>query len=222
MTLSPSGISMTRCRPSRRKTRDRPGHQVRHRFLIFLPAFIPLGIRHSRLLDTTACLGGRRTKMLTAAASAPRLGIRFTPPRWAQRDRHPHTFRMRALPHLIHGSRVTCPTAWALKSRRRLCLLRIHGTADAGASFVPPCWRSPQYSGCSTPRSHTVTYIPQFLSFSSELLHNGRRISRISLYNDGEHVFPPGFGNHTATEYACGGLIDVLNSGKDLIVRTEW
>ena len=45
------------------------------------------------------------------------------------------------------------------------------------------------------------------------------------MYNDcscGEHVFPSGFGDHMASDYACG-FIDhrcriQLKSGKDLIV----
>ena len=165
---------MTRCLPSPRKTPHR--HQVHHRFLFFLPAIarIPLVIRRSHLLDTTAYLGRRcpRTKTFTAATSAPRLGIRFTPhhsPRWARRGRHPQTFRMRVLPRLssneIHGLlKRSRPTARALRSRR-LCSLRIHGRVDA-KSFAPGQSRHLRIPFASH-HNHTPCHaIPQFSSFS--------------------------------------------------------
>ena len=173
---------MTRCcHPGRRKTLDY--HQAR-------PRRVPLGIWHYLLADTTARLGRPylRTKMLTAAvaALAPRLVIRFTPhhsPQWA---RHPQTFRrwLYLVSNGIHGpfkrTRVRCPIARAPKSRR-LCSRRTHGRADTNRARV---------GGHLTYHNHAPLHTAIFKLLVRAC--QGRRISRISVYNDcscGEHVF---------------------------------
>jgi hypothetical protein len=176
---------MTRCyHPGRRKTTD---------YHLPRPRCVLLGIWHSHLADTTARLGRPwlRTKTAAAAAAAlaPRLGIRFTPHHSPQWPRHPQTFRRSLyLPsNAIHGpfkrTRVACQTPRALKSRR-LCLLRTHGRAERALADTTLFHFAPYHI-------HTPLHTAIFKLLVR--VCQGRKISRISVYNDsscGEHVFP--------------------------------